>query len=78
LFDYITICVDDCAMHIDPTIRTQLAAARLHDQLARAERERLVRGVRGEHAWRLAVVRLAARGLRVEREIEFRVARAGR
>jgi hypothetical protein len=64
-------------MHIAPTIRTELAKARLQEQLAWAERERLVREARTPRAWRLAVVRLAARGLRVEREIEFRVARAG-
>jgi hypothetical protein len=64
-------------MFIDPTLRMELAAARHREQLAWAERERLARSVRAPRAWRLAVVRLAARGLRVEREIEFRVARAG-
>ena len=63
-------------MHIDPYLRTQLVQQRIQEQIDAAARERLVRAARPARAWRIAALRLAARGLRVEREIEFKAARA--
>jgi hypothetical protein len=64
-------------MLIDPYMRSRLAELRVQDQIAAADRARLARLARPRPVWRIALVRLAARGLRVEREIEFEVARAG-
>jgi hypothetical protein len=61
-------------MLIDPHMRTLLVELRLQEQIAAAERDRIVRLARPRRAWRLRMIRLAARGLRVEREIEFKVA----
>jgi hypothetical protein len=62
-------------MLIDPYMRTLLAELRLQEQIKAAERDRVVRLARPRRrSWRLAAIRLAARGLRVEREIEFKVA----
>jgi hypothetical protein len=52
---------------------------RVDELLAQAEAERRARPgrpVRAPHALRLAALRMMARGLRVEREVEFNVARA--
>jgi hypothetical protein len=64
-------------MLIDPYMRSRLAELRVQDQIAAADRARLARLARTRPVWRIALVRLAARGLRVEREIEFEVVRAG-
>jgi hypothetical protein len=61
-------------MLIDPYLRTRLAELRIQELIETAERDRVIRLARPPRAWRLAVIRLAARGLRVEREIEFKVA----
>jgi hypothetical protein len=62
-------------MLIDPYMRSRLMELRIQDQIDAAERDRVVRLARPRRAWRLAAIRVAARGLRVEREIEFKVAR---
>jgi len=52
---------------------------RVDELIAQAEAQRqsrLARPSRAPRAWRVALVRMMARGLRVEREIEFDVARA--
>jgi hypothetical protein len=64
-------------MLIDSHMRRQLAELRVQQQIDAADRARLARLARTRPVWRIALVRLAARGLRVEREIEFEVARAG-
>jgi hypothetical protein len=64
-------------MLIDPYMRTRLGELRVQEQIDAADRHRLARLARTRPVWRIALVRLAARGLRVEREIEFEVARAG-
>ena len=65
-------------MLIDPHMRTQLAELRVQEQIDAAERGALVGAApRRGRSWRIAALRLAARGLRVEREIDFEVARAG-
>jgi hypothetical protein len=61
-------------MLIDPYMRTLLVELRLQEQIAAAERDRIARLARPRRAWRLGMIRLAARGLRVEREIEFKAA----
>jgi hypothetical protein len=63
-------------MLIDPYMRARLGELRVQEQIAAADRARLARLARTRPVWRIALVRLAARGLRVEREIEFEVARA--
>jgi hypothetical protein len=60
-------------------IRSELARLRVEELIAQADeqrRSRLGRPSRAPRAWRVALVRMLARGLRVEREIEFDVARA--
>jgi hypothetical protein len=58
-------------------IRTALAQARIEELIAEAERVRLVRSARPPRALlRVRALRLAARGLRVEREIDFPTVRA--
>jgi hypothetical protein len=60
-------------------IRVRLAELHIQELIAEAERERLVRSARPPHALlRVRALRLVARGLRVEREIDFTAARAGR
>ena len=50
---------------------------RIQELIAEAERVRLVRSARPPRALlRVRALRLAARGLRVEREIDFKTARA--
>jgi hypothetical protein len=57
-------------------IRTALAQARIEELIAEAERIRLVRSARPPRALlRVRALRLVARGLRVEREIDFETAR---
>ncbi|MEO9174910.1 MAG: hypothetical protein ABI317_05295 [Gaiellales bacterium] len=62
-------------MFIDPYMRTRLAELRIQEQIDAAARARMVRLARPKRAWRLAAIRVLAHGLRVEREIEFKVAR---
>jgi hypothetical protein len=58
-------------------IRTALAQARIEELIAEAERIRLVRSARPPRALlRVRALRLVARGLRVEREIDFPTVRA--
>jgi hypothetical protein len=57
---------------IHPYIRSQMADMRIDQLIAEADRARLGREARGPRGFRLAALRLAARGLRVEREIEFK------
>ncbi len=63
-------------MLIDPYMRARLGELRVQQLIEDADRDRLARLARTRPVWRIAIVRLAARGLRVEREIEFEVARA--
>jgi hypothetical protein len=68
-------------MLTDSHIRSDLARLRGEELIAQADavrRTRLGRPSPTPRATRLALVRLLARGLRVEREIEFGVARAPR
>jgi hypothetical protein len=54
---------------------------RVDELVAQAEAQRLAREARAHReprAWRLSALRMLARGLRVEREIDFDVARAPR
>lgn len=61
---------------IDSDIRARLAQMRIDELIAEAERVRLVRAARPPRVLlRVRALRLAARGLRVEREIEFGTAR---
>jgi hypothetical protein len=60
----------------DPYIRARLSQMRVEDMLATAERERLARSARKPRGLRIAALRLAARGLRVERQIDFETVRA--
>jgi hypothetical protein len=61
----------------DSDIRTRVAQLRIQELIAEAERERLARSARRPRALlRVRALRLAARGLRVEREIDFTTARA--
>jgi hypothetical protein len=54
----------------------RVAELRIEELIAEAERRRLVRSARAPRTLlRVRVLRLAARGLRVEREIEFTTAR---
>jgi hypothetical protein len=62
---------------IPPDIAARLVASRIDELIAEAERVRLARSARPPRILlRVRVLRLAARGLRVEREIEFASARA--
>jgi hypothetical protein len=61
-------------MLIDPYMRTRLMELRIQEQIDAAARDHMVRAARPRRGWRLAAIRLAARSLRVEREIEFKVA----
>ena len=66
-------------MVTDSHIRSDLARVRVDELIAQADAQRLsrlARPSRAPRAWRVALVRMLARGLRVEREIEFGVARA--
>ena len=61
---------------LNADIRMRLAEARIQELIDEAERERLVRSNRPPRALlRVRALRLAARGLRVEREIDFTTAR---
>jgi hypothetical protein len=61
---------------IDSDIRARLAQVRIDELIAEAERVRLARSARPPRTLlRVRVLRLAARGLRVEREIDFETAR---
>jgi hypothetical protein len=65
----------------DPHIRSTLSRMRVDDLIAEADAQRLARSARparAPRAWRLAALRMLARGLRVEREIDFDLARAPR
>ncbi|HEY1480026.1 MAG TPA: hypothetical protein VGF46_08345 [Gaiellales bacterium] len=64
-------------MLIDSHMRMQLMELRIQEQIDAAERGRVLRVARPRRAWRIAALRLAAKSLRVEREIDFEVARAG-
>ena len=65
----------DSVLH-NADIRMRLAEARIQELIDEAERERLVRSNRTPRALlRVRALRLAARGLRVEREIDFTTAR---
>ena len=65
----------DSVLH-NADIRMRLAEARIQELIDEAERERLVRSNRPPRALlRVRALRLAARGLRVEREIDFTTAR---
>jgi hypothetical protein len=63
-------------MLIDSHMRTQLMELRIQEQIDAAERHRVTRAARPQRAWRIAALRLAAKSLRVEREIDFEVARS--
>ena len=66
-------------MVTDSHIRSDLARVRVEELIAQADAQRQSRLGRPSHApraWRVALVRMLARGLRVEREIEFGVARS--
>jgi hypothetical protein len=66
-------------MFSDSHIRSDLARMRVEELIAQADAHRLSRRgrpPRAARAWRVALVLMFARGLRVEREIEFGVARA--
>lgn len=62
-----------------PDISSQIAERRIQELIAEAEREHLLRSARPPRALlRVRALRLAARGLRVEREIDFTSGRATR
>jgi hypothetical protein len=66
-------------MLTDPHIRASMSRMRVDELIAQADAQRRARPgrpVRAPHALRLAALRMMARGLRVEREVEFNVARA--
>jgi hypothetical protein len=68
-------------MNYDPHIRSSLGKMRVDELVAQADAQRLLREARvprEPRAWRLSALRMLARGLRVEREIDFDVARAPR
>ena len=55
-----------------PDITSQLAEMKIQQLIAEAERQRMVRSTHPPRVLlRVRALRLAARGLRVEREIEF-------
>jgi hypothetical protein len=60
---------------IDPHIRAQMSQMRVDEMIADADRARLLRAARRPRGLRIAALRMAARGLRVEREIDFETAR---
>ena len=61
---------------IDSDTRSRLAELHVNELIAEAERRRLVRSARPARGLlRVRALRLAARALRVEREIEFTAAR---
>jgi hypothetical protein len=65
-------------MLTDHHIRSSMAREHVNGLIARAEAERMARPgrpTRAPRAMRVATLRLLARGLRVERDIEFGVAR---
>jgi hypothetical protein len=53
-----------------------MSQMRVEEMMATAERERLARSARKPRGLRIAALRLAARGLRVERQIDFETVRA--
>jgi hypothetical protein len=60
----------------DSDIRNGIAQTRIRELIAEAERERLVRSARPPRTLlRIRALRMVARGLRVEREIDFTTAR---
>jgi hypothetical protein len=66
-------------MVTDPHIRSSLARMHVDELIAQADaerRSRLARPARAPRAWRVALLRTLARGLRVEREIQFGVVRS--
>jgi hypothetical protein len=68
-------------MTYDPHIRSSLGRMRVDELIAQADAQRLARQARAPReprARRLSALRMLARGLRVEREIDFDVARAPR
>ena len=63
-------------MLIDSDIRARLAEMRIDELIAEAARVRLARSARPPRTLlRVRALRLVARGLRVEREIDFETAR---
>jgi hypothetical protein len=68
-------------MFYDAHSRSRLAESQTRERIATAERERLVRLARTPYAWRIATLRLVARGLRVgcdvriEHDLPLEVAR---
>jgi hypothetical protein len=58
-------------MVYDAHTRSRLAESQLQERIAAAERERLVRLGRTPYAWRIAALRLIARGLRVSRDVRI-------
>jgi hypothetical protein len=68
-------------MLYDSYMRTTLSRMRVDDLIAQADAERLARSgrpPRAARAWRVGALRMLARGLRVEREIDFDLARVPR
>jgi hypothetical protein len=64
---------------IDSDMRAKLAELHLQELIAEAERRRLLRLARPPRPLlRVRALRLVARGLRVEREIEFKAVRVPR
>jgi hypothetical protein len=56
-----------------------MSQMRVEDMISAADRDRLARSARAArrpHGLRIAALRLAARGLRVERQIDFETVRA--
>jgi hypothetical protein len=65
----------------DPHIRSSLGKMRSDELIAQAAAQRLSRQARTPRtprAWRVSALRMLARGLRVERQIDFDLARAPR
>jgi hypothetical protein len=64
-------------MFTDHHIRSSMARVHIDELIARADAERLARPGRPRQGlgWRVETLRLLARGLRVEREIEFDLVR---
>jgi hypothetical protein len=58
-------------MALHPDMNSRIAEIRIQELIAEADRQRLVRSVHPRPSVRIAALRLAARGLRVEREIDF-------
>jgi hypothetical protein len=75
LFDYITIS-RNTGLVFSPDITERIAELRIQELIAEAERVRLARSAGPPRVLlRVRALRLAARGLRVEREIDFHSAR---